>query len=245
MLFDTHFHLDLVENPSTVALEIERQKIYTIAVTNLPTLFSNTENLCRGLKYVRPALGYHPELAFRYNNHITLFSELLNQTRYIGEVGLDKKEKPDDDYIQQKKIFEKIVSLCAEKKNKILTVHSRKAETDVLSILGVNFPGKVIFHWYSGSLANLERAISNGFYFSINIKMIQSTSGRKIINILPHDRILLETDAPFTNYQGKPCFPQTTSIIASEILKIKSNDEKMTNLSFETNFKRLLQVNEN
>lgn len=50
MSFDTHFHLDLVRNPGKFVPSIEQQKIYTIAITNLPGIFANTERLCTGCK---------------------------------------------------------------------------------------------------------------------------------------------------------------------------------------------------
>ena len=54
-------------------------------------------------------------------------------------------------------------------------------------------------HWYTGTLRNLEIALSRGYYFSINHQMIKSQNGRNIINRIPMDRILLESDAPFTS----------------------------------------------
>ena len=61
-----------------------------------------------------------------------------------------------------------------------------------------SFNGKVIFHWYSGGITCLRTAIDRGYYFSINHQMIKSNNGRKIINELPINRILIESDAPFT-----------------------------------------------
>src|SRR5690606_41972395 len=104
MLFDTHLHLDLFTEPKKLIEAIENQKIYTIAVTNLPQVFLNTQKLCEGLKYIRPALGYHPELAFKFSNQFDLFLELIDQTRYIGEIGLDNQRKTIEDFTSQKKI---------------------------------------------------------------------------------------------------------------------------------------------
>src|SRR5690606_21137861 len=122
MLFDTHFHLDLWDKPEEFAQIIENKKIYTIAVTNLPRVFLNTKKICDGYKYIRPALGYHPELVFKYNNQLDLFYDLLDTTRYIGEIGLDNQMKSKEDFNVQKQIFEKIVSFCASKRDKILTI---------------------------------------------------------------------------------------------------------------------------
>ncbi len=129
MFFDTHLHLDLFANPKEIIKAIDNQKYYSIAVTNLPQVFMKTKELCEGSKYIRPALGYHPELAHKFNNQYELFEELLDETRYVGEIGIDNLRKTADDFNSQKFIFEKIVGVCAEKKDKILTVHSRRADS--------------------------------------------------------------------------------------------------------------------
>ena len=168
MLHDTHFHLDLFNNPGNVLAQIERAKIYTIAVTNLPDLFSHTDTLTQNSKYVRPALGFHPELVCQHKQQFEKFIKLCEQTRYIGEVGLDNYNKSPSDYATQKNVFEKIIRNCSDLGKKILTVHSRRAEKDVVSIVGSNFSGKIILHWYSGSIKEIERALDYNFYFSVN-----------------------------------------------------------------------------
>lgn len=243
MLFDTHFHLDLVEDNLGLLQRLEEMKIYTIAVTNLPKLFSHTEKLCQGLKYIRPALGYHPELVSQYKNQFPQFRELIGHTRYIGEIGLDNLRKTTYDYSDQKEIFSAIIDLCADKGGKILTVHSRRAEKQVTSMIGNNFPGKIILHWYSGSLKDLEMALSYGFYFSINYSMTQSVNGAKIIEALPLERILIETDGPFTYLNNLPFTPLKTEIIIDEIIRIKNVNCNNLNLdasTFYNNFKTFL-----
>ena len=87
--------------------------------------------------------------------------------------------------------------MCKSPK-KILSVHSRRAEKECIEIMG-DFPGKVILHWYSGSMYILKNAVERGYYFSINHQMILTNNGRKIINQIPMSQILIESDAPFTN----------------------------------------------
>lgn len=54
-------------------------------------------------------------------------------------------------------------------------------------------------HWYTGNLRDLKIAISRGYFFSINQQMIKSQNGKNIINMIPIDRIVIESDAPFTD----------------------------------------------
>lgn len=235
-LHDTHFHLDLSSNPSEVVKRIDENHIYTIAVTNLPALFENTQTLCQNSRFVRPALGYHPELVAQYPSQMWKFESLIHRTRYIGEVGLDKLGKSLMDYQKQRSTFEKILNLCASSNNKIISVHSRRCEKDVIDIIGNNYPGKIILHWFGGSIKQMELAAKQGFYFSINISMTRSEIGRKLISGFPADRILLETDGPFTKIFDSPCEPSHTTLISDKIYSIRGD----SNINLTNNFKNLL-----
>ena len=237
-LHDTHFHLDLFNDPGNIIAQIESEKIYTIAVTNVPEVFIHTQHLVKDSKFIKPALGLHPELAYQYKNQLSLFHDLLKDTRYIGEVGLDNYKKSKDDFSDQKKVFEKIISACNDTGNKILTVHSRRAEKEVISIIGKSFSGKAILHWYSGGLKEIDHALVNGFYFSINYAMTQSENGRKIIDHIPIERILLETDGPFIKVNHQPSTPLVTNLILREIANLKQQTNM--NIQIGENFRKIL-----
>ena len=238
---DTHCHIDLFEKPEQIVSLAETNQVYTIAVTNAPSVFFYTKKICEGKIYVKPALGLHPELAAQKAQELSMFCELIDDTKYIGEVGLDGQSKGTDDFEIQKKVFEKILSVCAERKNKILTVHSRNAATEVISMIGNNYPGKIILHWFSGSFKELELAVSYGFYFSINYPMTISEKGRKIIEKLPLERILIETDGPFTKFNSQPSTPLLSIEISNKIIAIKNSHSKsiIGNDIFLNNFKNL------
>ena len=87
-------------------------------------------------------------------------------------------------------------------KNKIVSVHSRKAEKEVFELLQEYRIKNAIFHWYSGPLSLIEEIINAGYYFSINEAMTTSISGRKIISKIPLNRILTETDAPLNKHSN-------------------------------------------
>ncbi len=88
-LFDTHCHLDLYPDYAALINEIEQEQIYTIAVTNAPSVFRQCATLTRKCKYIRAALGLHPELVMQRFRELDMMIEMLSETRYIGEVGLD------------------------------------------------------------------------------------------------------------------------------------------------------------
>lgn len=206
-LIDTHCHIDLYPDPQAVLAETESQQIYTIAVTNTPSVYPHMQALCRNLRYVRPAIGLHPELAAARQRELPQLWQHLSNTRYVGEIGLDYTTKDRSEQAVQQQIFQEILKRCAEYGDKIITIHSRRAASDVISTIGNNYPGNVILHWYSGAAKDLSYAIEYGFYFSVNISMLKSENGRKLISKMPKTRVLTETDGPFVSLSNEPTRP--------------------------------------
>lgn len=203
--FDTHVHLDLYKDFDAIIKQINKYKSYTIAVTNLPTLYEKALENTPKTKYIRIALGLHPELIHKFPEQMELFFEKVKEARYIGEIGLDfsKEYLPYKDL--QVEFFRKCIKECDILGGKILSVHSRKAAKEVVDIIGTNFSGKVILHWFTGNKTDFKIAIDNGYYFSINPEMLKTNKGRDVIYNIPLERILIESDGPFsknlnTNY---------------------------------------------
>src|SRR5690349_7156921 len=88
-MIDTHCHLDLYAQPTTVAKEAQRAGVLTIAVTNLPSAFDIAYSHVQPLTNIRLALGLHPLAAEQHQSQRKRFKELSDRTSYIGEVGLD------------------------------------------------------------------------------------------------------------------------------------------------------------
>ena len=238
-LFDTHFHLDLFDSQEEILREIEVNQIYTIAVTNLPILFTKLKDSLSS-KFIRPAIGFHPELLSQYNHHIPQMWKLLNETRYIGEVGLDFKTGKDFKELQIS-FFTELIERCNIFGDKILTIHSRQSASEIVSIIGAKFKGKVILHWYSGSKTTLKKAIDNGYYFSINYSMVNSNTSKDLIKQIPLERLLLETDAPFVKFNNKPFSMLGIKDIVKELALILNLDQLDMTTILWTNFKTLIK----
>jgi TatD DNase family protein len=206
-LVDTHFHLDLQKDPIAVIAECEAKAIYTIAVTNAPSVFSHTQRLALNTKYVRAAIGLHPELVGSHGHEFPELLRMMDQTRYVGEVGLDYVTTDAAIRSSQRRIFEATLARCAELGERIVTVHSRRAAVDVLACVGSAFPGTVILHWFSGALRDLRAGLNAGCYFSVNPAMLRSDRGRSLISEMPRTRVLTETDGPFVEVEGRRATP--------------------------------------
>lgn len=82
---------------------------------------------------------------------------------------------------------------------KLLSIHAVNAAGDVLDALqaaGTLARHQAIFHWFSGSSDDLQRALHAGCFFSVGPRMLASRRGREYARQIPLDRLLLETDMP-------------------------------------------------
>ena len=241
-LVDTHCHIDLYKNPAEVVRETERSGVYTIAVTNAPFVFKHTAELVAGCRYVRAAAGLHPELVATHGSQIEMLRPLLKQTRYVGEIGLDYTTADENLRRKQREIFERILGWCAEEEeDKILTIHSRRAAADVISMVGDSFQGAAILHWFTGAAKEVERAAAYGMYFSVNPAMVSSSKGRSLISAMPVDRVLTESDGPFVKVSGRECKPVNMSLVAAELAKLWNFSARQVEDRVYENFRSLLK----
>lgn len=198
MIIDTHCHFDMMSQPEAYIRQKEQAGVIVIGMTNLPSHFEMGLPHVKRYKHIRLALGLHPLLASENKNELPLFDSLLDQTSYIGEIGLDFSKEglstKGDQISTLRKLLEKL-----EGRKKIISVHSRKAEKELFDLLCEYNINNVIFHWYSGPIDLIPSIISKGYYFSINEAMTISKNGRTIIKEIPRSRILTESDAPFNN----------------------------------------------
>src|SRR5690606_1032849 len=99
--------IDLYPNYREVIRSVEEKQIYTIAVTNAPSVFRQSGNLTRNSTYLRTAIGLHPELAAERAHEMNLFLQMISETRYIGEIGLDYVSKDEKNRSTQREVFQK------------------------------------------------------------------------------------------------------------------------------------------
>jgi TatD DNase family protein len=238
---DVHMHLDLYKNTGDIIKHIDEYQSYTIAVTNLPVLYDRAIKMYKEQKYIRFAIGLHPELIKEYPEQIPILFERLEQCRYIGEVGLDFRGIDPETKKLQIVTFEKLIKACHSYGNKILSIHSRNAATEVIDIIGANFNGKIILHWFSGNITELNRAIKNDYYFSINSDMLKSQKGRTIIKRIPLNRLLIESDAPFTKDSKNNYNLRFVEKIVNELSVLKELEIDTMYKLFKNNFRKLLE----
>jgi TatD DNase family protein len=239
-LVDTHCHIDLYPNFHQIIDAVEAAGIYTIAVTNAPSVFRECVQLLSGKKYIRAALGMHPQLAHQRVRELPLALELISETKYVGEIGLDFVTTDSADRASQLKVFRAITDRCATSGNKVLTVHSRRAAKEVVATLGDQYPGKIILHWYSGSIRVLEQALSYGYYFSVNPAMVRTETGQKIVSAIPEERLLTESDGPFVEITGRSANPHDIAGVTVALAQLRRSTLEQIQATIYSNFRALL-----
>jgi TatD DNase family protein len=218
-MVDAHCHLDQYPDPAAIAREAQSRGVTIVGVTALPSHFAAGRSHARSLPNVRLALGLHPLLAEQHEGELELFERLLPSTSYVGEVGLDGSRHGRASYDTQVKTF-RFVLACVRVTRKLLSVHSRGAEDHVLSLLEEFDVRPVVLHWYTGSSRAAEIAVRRGHFFSVNSAMIASRSGQRLLNALPRDRILTETDGPYVHLGSRPALPWDVFDVASALEKV-------------------------
>jgi TatD DNase family protein len=209
-------HLDRFNDPSAVLDAAAHARVITVVVTELPSRFQLLQTQLRGRERVRVALGFHPlaiprDIAYE----LALFRSLLERTDYVGEVGLDHSQPGRESVRRQRDVFERILGMPDSCK-KVLTVHSRRAEKETIDLL-IAAKATAILHWYSGPLGLMDRALAGGLYFSANPAMLSRRNGRRIIEALPRERVVTETDAPYTKVDNRPAEPRDISIVVDDL----------------------------
>ena len=214
-LVDYHCHLDLYPDFENVIEECEKNQIYTLAVTTTPRAFPKNYELTVNKKYVRAALGLHPQLISSRADELEIWKEYFNKTRFIGEIGLDAGNKFYHSFELQKKVFKIILELCASSDGKVLSIHSIRSAPIVIDMLhnsGVMKKNKAVLHWFSGDAVNLKKAFDLGCYFSVNAEMLKNEKAKELIKQIPSHLLLTETDGPFTFIGKYPSRPKDVSV---------------------------------
>lgn len=239
-MIDFHCHLDLYQDPGQVVARASQAGVYILSVTTTPKAWRGTAKLAQGLPRIRTALGMHPQIAHERHTEMALFEGLLDQTRYVGEVGLDGSPELKGHADIQRKVFDRALNACARAGGRVISIHSRRAADDVLdAIARCPDAGIPILHWFSGKARQLERAVSLGCWFSVGPGMISTAKGAALVAAMPRDRLLTETDGPFGTTAGRPLEPCDVSIAELGLARIWGCDADEVRASLVETFRGL------
>jgi len=215
-LIDTHAHLEEIENLTQAINEAKSSGIITIIGVG-SDYQSNQKilDLAQTHKgFIYPMVGLHP-----YNlkdtdidRNLEFIEAHINEVVGIGEVGLDyhKKVRAEAEKDLQQRVLKEILKI-AKKHEKPVSLHSRYAWRDSLTLVEEAQLKKVVFHWYAGTSSVLRDIINQGFFISATPAVEYHGEHRRAVKEIPLERLLLETDSPVVygrgdefEYEAKP-----------------------------------------
>lgn len=230
MYFDTHAHIDdkkFNESRYSVIKSALRDNISRIVNVGADVTSSeNSVQLADNYDFIYASVGIHPQDAQNVNyEHLERLEQLAAHPKVvaIGEIGFDY-HYDFSDKASQSTAFNDQMEL-AKKLHLPVIIHTREAHSDTLDVLR-RFPDVTgIVHSYSGSVETARILLDMGYYLSFNgiVTFKNAHRPREVLQYLPHDRVLIETDCPYLTpepYRGQINTPNMVKYVAMAIAEI-------------------------
>jgi len=223
-LIDTHAHLDQVENVGQ-ALEHARAAGVKAVVGVGMDLTSNrriVELADEWPGFVLPALGIHPWSVdeTELDAVVEFMGSHMDRCVAIGEIGLDYWIEKDKEL--QVRVFRRLLQIAAENDLPAMT-HSRGSYEDVLNMVIESGVKQAVFHWYSGPVEMAEKIVGRGYHISATPAVEYSKKHREVIEMVPLENLLLETDCP-VKYNEIVSEPANVEVTLREVARLKGLD---------------------
>ena len=199
-------------------------------------------------------VGLHPHNADKARQEdFQLIEEILtgnDKIVAIGECGLDY-DRMFSTKENQIRCLEKHIVL-AEKLNKPLFLHERSAADDFIKRLKKHpdICKKSVVHCFTGDKATLDKYLSLGFSIGITGWICDDRRAKELrdaVHIIPLDRILVETDAPYLTPKNVPGLdrtnvPQNIKYVVRDLAKYMKVTEDDLIQNSKTNTERIFQI---
>lgn len=201
---DMHMHASFGADPAKLAAELAERDIVAFSSTVTPFEYLHDANALARCENVRLGVGMHPWWVGTsglesVDETLMLFCDASEETRYVGEVGLDFLERHAHTRDMQIAVFSRIASACAERGDRLVSIHCVRAEAELLDILATSGCAEsctCVLHSYGGSSDHLHAALDLGCLFSVGPRMLATKRGREYARVIPEASLLLETDYP-------------------------------------------------
>ena len=203
---DTHIHIDGEEFDADRAEVVDRARkagarYMFVPAIDLPSV-DRVLNVARQFPgFAFPMIGLHPEEVRRDYSQVldTMESMPLEEFVAIGEVGLDFYWSREF-AAEQQEAFERQVRWACRTRLPLM-IHCRKAQNEMVAILRkykAHLPGGV-FHCFTGNMQEAAQLLEfDGFVLGIGgVLTFKKSHLPEVLALLPRDRIVLETDAPY------------------------------------------------
>lgn len=241
-MIDLHSHLDLYPEGLALAREVNRRNEFTLVVTTSPKAYRATSRVFSGLRNIHVALGLHPEIAEAKASELSALVAGIKEVRFVGEVGLDGSPRFRKSLELQERIFRAVLAECCRQGGRIISIHSRGASLRTIEALAAaGDVGVPVLHWFSGGVAELRTATRLGCWFSVGPAMLAGEKGRGLLGYMPLDRVLPETDGPFTAENGVTLKPWDAWAVCSVLGQVWAMPREAVEVQLRSNLERLLR----
>ncbi|MCF7932933.1 MAG: TatD family hydrolase [Acholeplasmataceae bacterium] len=230
MITDTHAHLNDEMFDDDLKDVINRAKVQGVSRIIVIGMDNETSKKAIAIASAHEGLhataGIHPGYVDS-DQDMGGIKDLIktHQVVGVGETGLDLHWRKDNLDLQ-KEVFLAQIKLSIEF-DLPLVIHTRSSFEEAYQML-LPFKGKVkgVFHCFSSTLEDAKRAVDLGFYIGIDGPVTYKKSDviRSIVEDIPMDRLLVETDSPYLApqaYRGKRNEPSYLVDVIDVIAKIK------------------------
>lgn len=253
-LFDTHAHYDadaFDADRMEVLASMPGQGVELILNPGCDLKSSQTAvELAERFPFVYAAVGVHPEECADWNaEHDIPVLEALAQNpkvRAIGEIGLDYHWAENPPRELQQQAFHAQLDL-AEKLDLPVIVHDRDAHHDCLDIVRAHPNVTGVYHCYSGGVEDAKTLMKLGWMISFtgSITFKNARRALEVIDLLPLDRMMIETDSPYMSpepFRGRRNDSGRVHLVAEAIARRKGLDpEEVARITLE-NGKRFFRI---
>jgi TatD DNase family protein len=138
----------------------------------------------------------------------------------VGEIGLDGYWVPEPLWPRQEEVFRALVAIAVAADRPVI-VHTRKRERRAFEILREMGATRVDWHCFGGKVALARQIAEHGHWFSIPANARRSESFTRMLETLPRERLLLETDCPYLGPDrtrpNEPATVRGTAAYAAEL----------------------------
>ncbi len=256
-LFDSHCHLDDVkfdEDRDTLI-----PKLHEEGVDILVSAGYSLEGTKRAIElakkndFIYATIGISPNDIPETKNEL---QEQINELKdlyktcekivAVGEIGLDYHWNTENKELQKEAFIEQIK--LANELNLPIQIHTRDAVMDTIEILKNNKVNKKgIFHCCPFNRELVKEGLKLDFYISFAgpTTFKNSKNAPEIINMVPDDRFLVETDSPYLSpepFRGRRNDPRNVRYIIEKIAEVKGKTfEEIQDMAYE-NAKRIFSI---
>ena len=210
MFFDTHAHYD------DRRFDDDRDELLGSMLDGGISLILNSASSLRSSKFclkladmysfVYASVGVHPHDSKSMTDEtVSELERLLAHPKAmaVGEMGLDFHHNFSPQDVQKRRFREQME--LARHVNKPVIIHEREALRDTLDIIKDFCDLSGVFHCFSGSWETAKIILDMGWYLSFT-GVITFQNARRALEVLekmPADRIMLETDCPYLSPEPK------------------------------------------